>query len=206
MKNNKGFGRFEILTLVVLGIALGAYLMYLVVGIASNQKFETMKESAVSFSKAVSTNLSSFHNSESVYLGELIDEEVLNKIKSPFSSGDCDITESKVQYIDGLAYVTLKCDKYLIDKSRLNDIEKIDIYKVGDWYEDKTDDDNEEATVFYNCLDDSGNEVFDKYYEELYFISKLNKQESSNYYFSADVTSCEVVNKTLYRTKEIYEK
>ncbi len=203
MRNNKGFGKYEILTLFVLCLAFGAYIMYLIVGKAGSQRFVTMRENAVAFSKTVSTNVNSFHNFENVYLGEAIDENYTKKVKSPFSSGYCDESESKVQYIDGNPYVTLKCDDYLIDKSRVNDIDAIDIYKVSDWYDKQKNVDDEEANIVYNCLDDSGKEVFDKYYEELYFIFKINKEFGTDYYSSSDIGECEVVSKTLFRTKKI---
>ena len=201
MKNNKGFGKFEILSLFVLCLAFFAYLMYMILGKAGTQKFVTMKENAVSLSKVVSTNKNSFHNSETIYLGEVIDEEFSKKVKSPFTSGYCDEAESKVQYIDGNPYVTLRCDEYLIDKSRVNDINDIVIYKVSDWYDKQKNTDGEEANVLYNCLDENGKEMFDKYIEEYYLISRVNKEFDTDYYGTDGISECEVVSKTMYRTK-----
>ena len=53
MKNNKGFGKFEVLTVFVLVIAIFAFLMHSVLGGATGQKISTMKDSAISFSKIV---------------------------------------------------------------------------------------------------------------------------------------------------------
>lgn len=201
MKNNKGFGKFEVLTMIVIILLIGAYLMYSSLGGISSQKLKTMKNSAIKFSDAVNTNISSFHNTETIYLGEVIDEGLLSKIKSPFSSGNCDETESKVEIIGGLPYVTLKCDNYLLDKIKPDNSDSVLIYKVGEWSTKKPGGDSEEKTL-YNCSI-SGKDMFDHYKEELYMVSRINKQEGTDYYFADGVAeTCEAKTKTFYRTKK----
>ena len=201
MKNNKGFGKFEVLTMIVIILLIGAYLMYSSLGGVSNQKLKTMKNSAIKFSDAVNTNISSFHNTETIYLGEVIDEGLLKKIKSPFSSGNCDEAESKVEIVDGLPYVTLKCDNYLLDKIKPDNGDGVPIYEVGEWSTKKPGGDSEEKTL-YNCSV-SGKEMFDHYTEELYMVSRINKQEGTNYYFADGIAeTCEAKTKTFYRTKK----
>ncbi len=202
MKSNHGFGRFEVLTVIVVLLGIFAYLGYKVVN-GSYHKYETMKDSAINFSKAVTVNFSSFHNSETVYLDEVVDEQLLKKIKSPVSSGYCSGSESVVELIDGMPYVTLRCGNVLIDKVNFSETDqKIDYYKVSNWSEQKKNDTDEEITL-YNCID-NGKEVFDEYYQELYFVYRINKEYETSYYFASSVKSvCQVVSKTFYRTKEV---
>jgi len=203
MKNNRGFGRFEVLTIIVLMLGLFAYLGYTILGGTSERKLSTMRDNAISFSKAVTVNISSFHNTENVYLDEVIDEELLKKMKSPVGSGYCSGSESIVELIDGMPYVTLRCNDVLIEKTNFSsDKKSVDFYKVSDWSETKKEDSSEER-VLYNCKD-NGKELFDEYYEELYFVYKVNKEYDTSYY-SADAVKneCEVITKTFYRTKEL---
>jgi hypothetical protein len=202
MTNNFGFGRFEILTVIVLIMCIFAFLMYSILGGADNQKFSTMIDDAINFSKVVSTNSNSFHNTETIYLDEVINEGLISKMKSPFSSKSCDVTESKIEYIDGYPYVTLKCDNYLIDKTKINSKSNVTIYKVGNWTTKKKNSDDEEK-VMYNCSN-NGKELYSSYYEELYLVSKLNADNGTSYFFIDDASSdCDSVSKTFYRTKEV---
>lgn len=205
MKNNKGFGKFEVLTMIAVVLLIAAFLMYTTLGGVSKQKIKTMKNNAIKFSDVVNTNISSFHNTETVYLKEVIDEGILKKIKSPFSSGNCDETESKVEIIDGLPYVTLKCDKYLLEKVKPDNSDDVKLYEVGKWTTEKPSDDFEKKSL-YNCSA-SGKEMFDNYGEELYMISRINKQEGTNYYFadSGVEATCKVKTKTFYRTKKLVD-
>lgn len=202
MRNNKGFGRTEVMIILVLALVLFAGGAYMILGGANNQKFTTMKENGWNFSKTVATNISSFHYSQTVYLDEAMDEGLFKKdMKNPFGKGNCDGSESRIDTIDGKPYVTFKCGEYLIDKSTFDDRTIIPIYKVSDWTEEKPEGDNVEERVLYNCLD-GGKELFDKYNEELYMVYLYNKEFGEDAYFSKDMTMCEVVTKTFYRTKE----
>ena len=100
-----------------------------------------------------SENPAYIHN-KPFYLEEVINEELLDYIKNPFSKGNCDVTESRVDMIDGYAYTTLKCGKYLIDKEKIKDVNDIKIYKVSDWSSKKIKGDNVEKKTFYNCKKD----------------------------------------------------
>ena len=51
MRNNKGFGKIEIMTVIVMLLVVFAFLFYLILNGTGNQKFETMKENGLSFSK-----------------------------------------------------------------------------------------------------------------------------------------------------------
>ena len=201
MKNNKGFGKFEVLTMIVILICIFGYLMYRILGEADGQKIDTMKKSALSFGQTVATNNSSFHNLDVVYLDEVIKENLMKGINSPFSSNKCDVTESKVHMVSGHPYVTLKCDNYLIDNSIVDASGDIAIYKVGKWSDKKIDGENVEVKKLYNCME-NGKNIFDNYYEDFYFVSAINEKYGTQYYFLEEVRDCEVVNKDFYRTKE----
>jgi len=188
--------------MIVILFLVFAYIMYIFLGGANRQKFTTMKENATRFANTVATNIASFHNTETVYLEEVIDEELLKKIKSPFSPGDCDIKESKVVITDNGPLVTLKCDQYLIDNSHIDDLEEMKIYEVSDWSL-KKDGDDVEAKRLYNCLDNN-KEIYSNYVEEFYMVFAINRDYKTDYYFSSDISStCKVASKTFYRTKKL---
>lgn len=200
MKSNKGFGKFEVLTIMVVLLIIFCILSMNLFGGVSKQKIETMKKSATSFTSSVTTNIDTFHNTEKVYLQEVIDEELISPIKSPVGGGKCSGADSYVELIDGMPYVTLNCNNVLIEKE--NFVNKdINVYKVSKWMNKKTKDDMEER-ILYSCKS-NGKEIFDRYYEELYFVYEINKKYGTDYYFASDVKDCEVVSKTFYRTKEL---
>lgn len=198
MRNNKGFGKFEILTVMVVLLIIFCILSINLFGGVSKQKLETMKKSSISFSGSVTTNIATFHNTETVYLQEVIDEKLLKPIKSPVGGGNCSGSESYVELIDGMPYVTLKCNNVLIEKENFSG-SSINAYKVSKWTTDKKDG---EERVLYNCMD-NGKEVFNEYYDELYFVYEINKKYGTDYYFADTVKDCKVVSKTFYRTKEL---
>lgn len=206
MKNNFGFGKFELLTVLVLLIILIAYLMYSMLGDGNiDKKIEKMRDEAIQFNKAVYTNMDSFHNERVVYLEEVIEQGFFDSIKSPFSSNKCDVSESKVETVSqNERYVTLKCDDYLIKRQRSSDLSNVTIYQVGKWSTKKNGEDDEEK-ILYNCEKD-GKEGFDDYYEEGYFLLQLSKEYSNYFYDITDVSDqvCHKIEKKYYRTiKEV---
>ena len=119
MINNKGFAKFEVLTVIVLLICIGAFLLYQVLSGASSQQLSTMRDSASNFAKAVNADSNSFVNSDNVYLDEAIDSGLMNSISSPFG-GKCDGSETRYFMNDGTPSVTLKCGKYLINEESVS--------------------------------------------------------------------------------------
>ena len=197
---NRGIGKFEGLTLIVLIMVISAYLLWYILGGVNSQKYTTMKKKAISFGKTVSINDSSFHNTEYVYLKEVMDEGLISNMKSPFSNKDCSMSESKVVYRNDLPKVTLKCDNYVIDNLGISDND-YSVYKVGDWGLEIPKD-NYEEKVLYNCIE-NGKEKYPEYYEELYFVLLVNKDYGTNHFLADNIENeCEVVSKTFYRTKE----
>lgn len=207
MINNKGFIKFEVLTIFVLVIGVIAGGLYFILGSTGKQKYDTFKDNAISFGKTVSTNSDSFHNLENVYLDEVLDEKLLkSNIKNPFASGYCDVGESKVVLKNGKSYVTLKCGEYLIDDASMNDKDNMSIYTVTEWTDKELSGEDVESKTLYNCVDANGKELFDKYLEDLYMISRINKEFDNSYYTISEISDCNVVSKEMYREKKLFNE
>ncbi len=207
MLRNKGYIKYEIVTVIVLLLAIFSFSGYLIVQIVNQQRFNVMKKNWIVFSDIVKTNISSFHNSEVVYLQEVIDEGYLANIKNPFDNGFCDTTQSKVSIVDNSNYTTLKCGEYLINEvSNINDVNEIDVFKVTNWVSKKTKGRNVESKVLYNCYI-NGKPLFSDYLDELFFIYKYNKTFETDYYSIDDINmnNCDIVSKKFYRTIEIVD-
>lgn len=201
MKNNKGIGKYELLTMIVIAMIAIALVLWYFIGVAGREKYATMRKSAASLSQTISANMDSFHNLSTAYLGEAVREGLIASIKSPFSGKDCSFSESRVDIEDGLSKVTLKCDNYLIDNTHIGgSYDDITIYKVSDWKTEKPKGEYEEK-VLYNCLD-GGKEKYPEYYEELYLVAEINNDYGSSHYRADTIKNeCKIVNKTFYRTK-----
>ena len=203
--NSKGFGKYEVLTVMVLIIVVMAILLYSLLGGANKKQFDNMRSDAVQLNKAVYTNLDSYHNQNVVYLDEVIDQQIIDKLKSPFSSNKCDGIQSKVVTEgDTNRFVTLKCDQYLIDNENVGDDKNVNIYEVSEWSTKKITGDDVEEKELYNCKD-NGKELLEEYVEEDYLVYATNKLYSlNNYYLNDDI--CNIVKKTFYRTKKLVEE
>ncbi len=202
MRNNKGFGKFEVLTVMVICLIIFCVLFYTILGASPTRKMKTMQEDAISFTKTATTNNNSFHNTETFYLKEVIDEKLMEEINNPFGKGSCSSEESKIEIEeDGFVYTTLKCGEYLIDHAIVTDGKDVPIYKVGAWQEEKIP--GGEEKTFYYCVKD-GKVLYPAYYEELYLVYRVNKDYQTSYYFASEMGNiCKVKSKTLYRTKEL---
>ena len=203
MMNEKGFGKFEVLTIIVLLLAIFAYLMYSLLGGASKQKINAMKDSAVTFGKTVAGDTNSFPNPDNIYLDEAIENGLMNKIKSPVRRGYCDGSESKFTMINGSVHVTLKCGDYIINEAPIENKADIKVYKVGNWTTNKPSGNNIQEKILYNCTE-NGKNVFDEYLDEFYFVYKTNDKYSASNYNASDVSECNAVSKTFYRTMVEY--
>ena len=208
MRNKFGYGKFEIIAIILVLLMGSCYLGYTLLGNGSNLKFKSMKNSAVNFSRTVDSNKDSFHDYRCVYLQEVIDEKLLKSINNPFGRGSCDASQSKVEYVDGNSYVTLKCGDYIIDKQLSSDDSNMEIYKVSRYNLERPSDKNVEAVNLFNCLDKDNNPIYDEYYEDNYLVYLMNKEHGKNYYAINDVepSVCKLDRKVYYRTKEKYNK
>ena len=205
MINNRGLGKFETLTLVVVLMAVGAFLLYNVLGAAGSQDYSKFRTDAVNFNKAVFSNLDTFKNPDFVTLAEVVSHNLVDDFKSPFSKEKCDKAESFVISEGSSRYVTLKCDEYLIDNVLANDLDKAPVFKVGEWQEEAINEPNVQTAELYNC-DNNGELLLDKYAVGSYLVFKVNSTFGENNYFPEGIKSCNVVKKTFYRTRELVEE
>ena len=72
MMNNKGFMKFEVLTMVFIFIVAVCGGSYFILKGANGQKINTMSSNGLRLSEVVVTNISSFKNLNVVYLDEVI--------------------------------------------------------------------------------------------------------------------------------------
>lgn len=201
--NNKGFGKFEVLTVMVLLMVVIAFLLYKTLGGVSSQKLTTFRDNALTFGKTLRSDSTSFNNLDNVYLAEALESGIITSMKSPVG-GKCDETESKYFMNEGEPYVTLKCGDYIIDSEPISSVSDATVYKVSEWTTKKLSGDNVEEKTLYNCTD-GGKEVFEEYKEDLYFVYEVNTKYGTSVLYPENVTECEVVTKTFYRTKEAVE-
>lgn len=205
MINNKGLGKFETLTLMVVLMAIGAFLLYNVLGAAGSKNYSKFRTDAVNFNKAVYSNLDTFKNPDYVTLAEVVSFNLVDDFKSPFSKEKCDKAESFVISEGSSRYVTLKCDEYLIDNVLANDLDKAPVFKVGEWQEEAINEPNVQTAELYNC-DSNGELLLDKYAVGSYLVFQANRTFGENNYFPEDIRSCNVIKKTFYRTRELVEE
>ncbi len=205
MINNKGLGKFETLTLLVVLMAIGAFLLYNVLGAAGSKNYSKFRTDAVNFNKAVFSNLDTFKNPDFVTLGEVVSNNLVDDFKSPFSKEKCDKAESFVISEGSSRYVTLKCDEYLIDNVLANDLDKAPVFKVGEWQEEEINEPNVQTAELYNC-EDGGSNILEQYVPNSYLVFYVNRTYGTNAYFTDGITACKVVKKTFYRTRELVEE
>lgn len=198
MKIFRSFGEFATIFLLLVLVALG--LMFWILKNGSSAKYKSLTNNAIRFSDVVGVNLSSFPNERLVFLEEVVDGGYMSNIKSPFSTNNCDIMKSYVEIDSTKKFVTLVCDKYVLKNYSAGDTD-IELYEVGDWKDTKKNDSDEEATL-YNCVDLNGNNVFDDYYEEKYFLYEMSKKYNSYYDDVSTINNsyCTIDSKTVYRT------
>ena len=203
MKNNKGIGKYELLTMIVIGTIIIVLVLWYFIGVANRERYVTFRKNASTMKQAIITNANSFRNDRVVYLGEAVTGGFIPAIKSPFSGKNCSLSESKVDLAVGETKVTLKCDNYLIDGYNITtSYEGIPIYKVSDWSLKKPAGKSEKK-VLYNCLD-GGKEKYDEYVEDAYLLALVNNDYGSDHTDVNEIKNeCVLVKKTFYRTKKL---
>ncbi len=209
MKNNFGFGKFEVLTVIVLLLGIAAFYMYSILGGVNDKKINKMKSQAVSLNKAVYSNLDEYRNSSLVYLEEILDHHIIDNIKSPFSDNSCDLDESKVETVGtSVRYVTLKCDNYLIMHQKATDFKNVTVYEVSDWSLTKPEGEEYDEAVLYNCQKEDGSFIFSEYREEGSFLYGYYKKFGRSFFTMQHVPNdvCNVVSNTFYRTRKDVNK
>ena len=177
--NNKGWGSYEFLTVVVVCLILTIILLFVVFRLIDDEKFQVFKYNARTIGiNAIDYQINS--DFDTVYLYELVDDGYVTKMKNAFS-GDkyCDLYESKVEFTDNAKKVTLRCGEYLIYEQDVAD-EDYDIYKITDWSFKEMKGDNIDENTVYNIIID-GEEVFSDYYEEELFIKQVMNKYGKEY-------------------------
>lgn len=192
----------ELITVLLLIISALAFFMYTITNNQMKAKYTSLKNNAITFSNAVSTNIYNFRNEKMVFLDEVVNEDYISNIKSPFSSGFCDGKNSFVQTdSEGRRFVTLTCDNYMLYNYDLKSDNFI-ILKISDWDTKKSS--NSEKKELYNCVSaNSSKNIYDDYYEEKFFLYRINSDYGTNYSKVEDIDSniCTVDKKIFYRTE-----
>ena len=200
--DEKGKGTYEFLTVAVTCLILSAILLFIVINNTQKEKYEVFKYNA----KTVGINAVNYNNKTSddvVYLYELINSNLVTRIKNNFSGDEyCDMYESKVVFSGSSKKVTLKCGEYLIYNQDVTD-KKYNIYKVSDWSFDKINGDNVDTVKVYGLIK-NGNNLLDEYYEEELFIKLVKDNYGNKYNSLKDIKeNYKVDEKTAYRKRTL---
>ncbi|MBO5138985.1 MAG: hypothetical protein J6B89_05065 [Bacilli bacterium] len=201
MQNNKGFMRYEVLSILLFSLIFFSIVLSLVSQHSLNEKFHVMKYNALVFA----TNGVSYQYESALdtsYLVQLVDASLFKEIKNPFSGSKyCNQYESKIEIRNTKKYVTLQCGDYLISNQYVGD-SKYKIYKVGRW-KNKKPNGSVEIKKVYNYIDD-GKIVFDDYYEKDLFVYMFNKKNETDYDTFEEINNdYELKSMTLYRKKRL---
>lgn len=200
--NEKGKGTYEFLTVAVTCLILSAILLFIVINNTQKEKYEVFKYNA----KTVGINAVNYNNETSedvVYLYELINSNLVTRIKNNFSGDEyCDMYESKVVFSGSSKKVTLKCGEYLIYNQDVTD-KKYNIYKVSDWSFNKINGDDVDTVKVYGLMK-NGKNLLDGYYEKELFIKLVRDNYGDKYNSLKDIKeNYKVDEKTAYRKRTL---
>lgn len=200
--NEKGKGTYEFLTVAVTCLILSAILLFIVINNNQKEKYQVFRYNA----KTVGINAVNYNNETSedvVYLYELINSNLVTRIKNNFSGDEyCDMYESKVVFSGSSKKVTLKCGEYLIYNQDVTD-KKYNIYKVSDWSFDKINGDNVDTVKVYGLMK-NGKNLLDGYYEKELFIKLVRDNYGDKYNSLQDIKeNYKVDEKTAYRKRTL---
>ena len=200
--NEKGKGTYEFLTVAVTCLILSAILLFIVINNTQKEKYEVFKYNA----KTVGINAVNYNNKTSedvVYLYELINSNLVTRIKNNFSGDEyCDMYESKVVFSGSSKKVTLKCGEYLIYNQDVTD-KKYNIYKVSDWSFNKINGNDVDTVKVYGLMK-NGKNLLDGYYEKELFIKLVRDNYGDKYNSLKDIKeNYKVDEKTAYRKRTL---
>ena len=200
--NNNGRGTYEFLTVMVTCLVCSAILLFTVINNNKKEKFEVFKYNA----KTVGINAVNYNNKTSddvVYLYELVDANLVTRIKNNFS-GDlyCDMYESKVVFSNNNKKVTLKCGDYLIYNQDITS-KNYNIYKVSDWSFNKISGNNVDTVKVYGLIK-NGKNLLDSYYEKDLFIKLVATNYGDKYSsFKTIKKNYDIDEKIAYRKRTL---
>lgn len=200
--DEKGKGTYEFLTVAVTCLILSAILLFIVINNTQKEKYEVFKYNA----KTVGINAVNYNNKTSddvVYLYELINSNLVTRIKNNFSGDEyCDMYESKVVFSGSSKKVTLKCGEYLIYNQDVTD-KKYNIYKVSDWSFNKINGNDVDTVKVYGLMK-NGKNLLDGYYEKELFIKLVRDNYGDKYNSLQDIKeNYKVDEKTAYRKRTL---
>lgn len=202
--NENGRGTYEFLTVAVTCLVLSAILLFIVINNNQKEKYEVFRYSA----KIVGINAVNYNNKASddvVYLYELINADLVSKIKNIFSGDEfCDAYESKVVFKGSTKKVTLRCGNYLIYNQDVTS-DKYSVYKVGDWSFDKISGNNVDTMKVYGLIK-NGKNLLDGYYEKELFIKLVALNYGDKYSSLKDIAkNYDIDEKTAYRKRVLVD-
>ena len=200
--NEKGKGTYEFLTVAVTCLILSAILLFIVINNNQKEKYQVFRYNA----KTVGINAVNYNNETSedvVYLYELINSNLVTRIKNNFSGDEyCDMYESKVVFSGSSKKVTLKCGEYLIYNQDVTD-KKYNIYKVSDWSFNKINGNDVDTVKVYGLMK-NGKNLLDGYYEKELFIKLVRDNYGDKYNSLKDIKkNYKVDEKTAYRKRTL---
>ena len=200
--DEKGKGTYEFLTVAVTCLILSAILLFIVINNNQKEKYQVFRYNA----KTVGINAVNYNNETSedvVYLYELINSNLVTRIKNNFSGDEyCDMYESKVVFSGSSKKVTLKCGEYLIYNQDVTDKE-YDIYKVSDWSFNKINGNDVDTVKVYGLMK-NGKNLLDGYYEKELFIKLVRDNYGDKYNSLQDIKeNYKVDEKTAYRKRTL---
>lgn len=200
--DEQGKGSYEFLTVVVTCLIVSSIFLFIIINNSEKEKIQVFKYNA----KIIGINAVNYNNltsEDSVYLYELIDNNLVSRIKNNFSGDEyCDSYESKVVFFKKSKKVTLRCGEYLIYNQDITD-EEYKIYKVSDWSFDKISGNNVDKLKVYSIFK-NGKNILNNYYEKDLFIKLVEDNYGSKYNsFDAIEEDYKIDEKTVYRKRTL---
>ena len=197
-----GKGNYEFLTVAVTCLIVSAIFLFIVLSNSEREKIQVFKYNA----KTVGINAVNYNNETSddvVYLYELINNNLVTKIKNNFSGDEyCDTYESKVVFTEDSKKVTLRCGEYLIYNQDITD-DDYKIYKVSNWSYKKISGNNVEKLKVYGLIKNRKN-LLGNYYEKDLFIKLVADNYGSKYYSLDSIEKdYNISEKTIYRKRTL---
>ncbi len=192
-----GIGAYEILCISLICLTFAIVLLSCVLKSDETEKYQVMANNARLF--GISSISYGIEDYDSIYLGELVQDGLISRIKNSFSGEVyCDPYQSKVEFQMQKKFITLQCGNYLI-KNQYIASNSYDIYKVGEWKKGITSQDDDQM-IGYNYYS-NGSLDFGTYYEEDAFLYLFNLKNDTYYKKIEDIPNRYQVVKSVFSRK-----
>lgn len=204
-KNKRGFSGLEFLLVSSLCGIFACVLLFAAFSTAKTEKIKTMRQKAQNFKHDAEAYALLMHlENDTIFLWDLIDNNIINDIESPFSKNNkCDVRNSYVTKKNNQTFVTLKCDNYLIYNEDIEK-EKITIYSVSPWENTSPSSRNKiDKQVLYN-YEKKGKTMLESPVSEILFLRQFNEQEKTNYenIYQIKEENIRIYGQTYYRVRK----